>query len=47
MKLILTTRQYDLVTKLYKPKFPVQFDGKIAPVVNDILNKAKSSKISK
>lgn len=37
MKLILTTKQYDLALKQCKPKFPVQFDGKIAPIVNKIL----------
>ncbi|WP_162623303.1 hypothetical protein [Confluentibacter sediminis] len=42
MKLIVTIKQYDLLTKLYKPKFPVQFSGEIAPIVNDILKKANS-----
>lgn len=47
MKLILTIRQFDLLTKLYRPKFPVQFDGKIAPIMNDILKRANASKLGK
>ena len=43
MKIIVTTRQYDLMLKLDKPHFPVQFSGKIAPIVNDILNNYTSS----
>ena len=47
MKIIVTIAQFDLLTKLYKPKFPIQFDGKIAPIMNDILKRANASEVSK
>jgi hypothetical protein len=39
MKLKVTPTQLDLLLIVCKPKFPIQFDGKIAPIVNKILKK--------
>jgi hypothetical protein len=39
MRLKIKTSQLDLLLKLYKPKFPIQFDGKTGPIVNKILKK--------
>ncbi|MGE5943992.1 MAG: hypothetical protein ACM31G_06600 [Flavobacteriales bacterium] len=47
MKLIVTLKQYDMLLKRFSTKFPVEFSGEIAPIVNDILKRANASKVSK
>lgn len=39
MKLKITTKQYDMLLSIFSAKFPVVFDGRIAPIVNKILKK--------
>lgn len=47
MKLKVTIAQFDLLLKQQKPKYPILFDGNIAPIVNSILKKYHPSEVSK
>ncbi len=47
MRLIVTTTQFDLLLKQQKPKYPLNFDYKVAPVVLNILKKYHPSEVSK
>jgi len=46
-KVLISPRQLEMLLKMQKPKYPIEFDYKVAPVVLNILKKYHPSELSK